>query len=295
MITRAMLCIIAGIALGFVPVSFAAQEEAAKADGGISCSCEIKNVDLKGAEEHQQAMMEKFDKDKDGKLSAAERDEAQWAVLQEMVENCQAMRDRFDKDSDGKLSGAEEAEFNKALESRQEHAAAKLAQFDADKDGILSAEERKHAIETSMAQSLENWLQKFDKNSDGTLDVNESHALIADLVASVEQRREKLWKQFDTDKDGKLSDSERNTAKDAIKAAFEKRHQQIVALFDKDKDGKLSQEERAKIEPAAIFCSCELREKTAGEKTAEATKEEAGQKAIDTSADKKMPTDADAY
>ena len=252
-----MSAIIAIVALGLATSSFAAQEDAKDADRGINCSCEIRNVDFTSADEHQAEMMKEFDKDGDGKLSANERDEAQWSALTHTVEQCQAMRDKFDKDKDGKLSQAEEAEFDKSMAEVRDDSSGLLTKFDADKDGELSAEERKHAIETSMAQSLENWLQKFDKDSDGKLDANESLALMGDIRSSLEERREKMWKQFDSDSDGKLNDMERGSALKAIGDAYQKRHQQMVSKFDADKDGKLSADERKQIQPAAIFCSCD--------------------------------------
>jgi Ca2+-binding EF-hand superfamily protein len=284
-----LLAVIAFMAVGMAATSFAAQEDEKNAAGGIDCSCEIKAVNFEDPAEHQAEMMKEFDADKDGKLSDAERDAAQWSVLTHTVEQCQAMRDTFDKDKDGKLSAAEEAEFDKSIASGKEKIGGLLTKFDADKDGKLDAEERKNAIETGMAQRLENWLEKFDKDNSGKLDAEESNALMADVRSSLEQRREQMWKQFDSDNDGKFNDMERGNALKALGDAFQKRHQEKLARFDADKDGKLSAEEQKSIQAAAIFCSCSAGDES--EKSAQRADALSSDKAIDTSADESKSMD----
>jgi Ca2+-binding EF-hand superfamily protein len=284
-----MRCSLLAVIVFMAAGSFAAQEDQ-KADGGIDCSCEIKAVDFQDPAEHQAAMLKEFDKDKDGKLSDAERDEAQMSALKHKVEQCQAMRDSFDKDNDGKLSAAEEAEFDKAVAAKEEKLSGLLTKFDADKDGKLNAEERKNAIETGMAQRLENWLEKFDKDKSGNLNAEESQAMLTDIRSSLEQKREMMWKQFDSDKDGMLNDMERGNALKALGDAFQKRHQEKLAKYDMDKDGKLSAEEQKAIQAAAIFCSCSAGDDS--KKAALRADDLSSDKAIDTSADKSKSMDA---
>jgi len=71
-------------------------------------------------------VLEKFDADKDGKLSKEEREAARAAREKE-----------FDKDGDGKLNDEE----RKAM--REDGHKKLLEKFDTDKDGKLSEEERK--------------------------------------------------------------------------------------------------------------------------------------------------------
>ncbi len=75
------------------------------------------------------ALLEKFDTDKDGKLSAEERKAAMAARKAEMLE-------KFDKDGDGKLN---EEERKAAGEARK---AEMIKRFDKDGDGKLSDEEK---------------------------------------------------------------------------------------------------------------------------------------------------------
>jgi Ca2+-binding EF-hand superfamily protein len=111
--------------------------------------------------------LKRFDKDGDGKLSEAEKAEAQKALearrgaqgnpegrkrpdLSNLPEN---VLKRFDKDGDGKLSDAEKAEAQKAIEARKggqpgagRAGGAKMEElikkFDKDGDGKLNEEER---------------------------------------------------------------------------------------------------------------------------------------------------------
>lgn len=80
------------------------------------------------------AMLEKFDADKDGKLSPDER-KAMRAAMEEKREAFRAkMLEKFDTDKDGKLSDEEKATMHEAMKARHEEM---LAKYDANKDGKL--------------------------------------------------------------------------------------------------------------------------------------------------------------
>ncbi len=81
-------------------------------------------------------MLEKFDTDKDGKLSEDERKAMQAARTAKMEERRKEMIAKFDKDGDGKLN---DEEREKAKEG---HQAEMIKKFDKDGDGKLSVEER---------------------------------------------------------------------------------------------------------------------------------------------------------
>jgi hypothetical protein len=82
------------------------------------------------------AMLEKFDTDKDGKLSEDERKAMRAAKEAKMKEHRKEMIAKFDKDGDGKLN---DEEREKAKAERQ---AEMIKKFDTDGDGKLSEEER---------------------------------------------------------------------------------------------------------------------------------------------------------
>lgn len=87
-------------------------------------------------------LLEKFDADKDGKLSDEER-EAMKAERQKASEaQGKAMLDKLDTDKDGKISAEEREAFKterqKEMEQRRKE---DFDKFDADKDGKLSYDE----------------------------------------------------------------------------------------------------------------------------------------------------------
>lgn len=63
---------------------------------------------------HKAKMLEKFDTDGDGELSDSEREAMR-------AERKKRMLEKFDKDGDGELSDAEKAEARKALGDRRPH------------------------------------------------------------------------------------------------------------------------------------------------------------------------------
>ncbi len=82
-------------------------------------------------------ILEKFDKDGDGKLSPEERQAAREAHKAMAEERRKEMLEKFDADKDGKLSPEERTKM------QEERKAEMLKKFDKDGDGKLSPEERK--------------------------------------------------------------------------------------------------------------------------------------------------------
>ncbi|BCX48468.1 hypothetical protein HAHE_23760 [Haloferula helveola] len=89
-------------------------------------------------------ILEKFDKDGDGKLNEEERKAAMEARKGQAEARRKEMLEKYDKDGDGKLSEEEREAVKADMKAKHE---ALLAKYDADKDGKLSAEERKAAID----------------------------------------------------------------------------------------------------------------------------------------------------
>lgn len=114
-------------------------------------------------EAFRKQMMERFDADKDGKLSDAEREAAKTALKEKGGEVRGKVLEKFDADKDGKLSETERDAAKAALKARQENkgTAGKkgekaegkaeeqrrklMEQFDEDKDGQLNEAERAKA------------------------------------------------------------------------------------------------------------------------------------------------------
>ena len=85
--------------------------------------------------------------------------------------------DKFDKDGDGKLNEEERSEIRKEFMKRREaNKARRLERFDTDKDGELSAEEKEAAkpvLIEERKQIKESVLKEFDKDGDGKLSPEE--------------------------------------------------------------------------------------------------------------------------
>jgi len=82
--------------------------------------------------------------------------------------------EKFDKDGDGKLSEEERKAMREAMHARMEERHKEmLEKFDTDKDGKLSPEEREKAREAMKAKMLE----KYDKDGDGKLSDEERAAI----------------------------------------------------------------------------------------------------------------------
>lgn len=103
----------------------------------------------------QKEVIEKFDKDGDGKLSEEEKEAAREEHRKRMKEE---MLKRFDKDGDGKLSEKEEEA------AREEHKQKMLKEFDKNGDGELSHEERR-AMHREMMQKR--WGEKKRRHCEG--------------------------------------------------------------------------------------------------------------------------------
>lgn len=88
--------------------------------------------------ELKQAVLEKFDADKDGKLSESERAAAKAQAKERLHE----AKEKFDADKDGKLSESEREAARAAISARIKEKHPQLfARIDSDGDGSLSREE----------------------------------------------------------------------------------------------------------------------------------------------------------
>ncbi len=80
---------------------------------------------------------------------------------------------KFDKNGDGKLDDSERAQMKAAFEAkRAEHRKEMLAKYDTNKDGKLDAAERKVMRDDKLTQRF----QAMDKNGDGKLTLDEFKA-----------------------------------------------------------------------------------------------------------------------
>ena len=128
--------------------------------------------------------------------------------------------EKFDADKDGQLSDAEK----EAVKADFEKNAPKFHKRGPKGPRCCGpkAPRRPELSEEQKAEMKAKFMEKFDADKDGQLSDAEKEAVKADMKAKFEARhaemKAKLMEKFDADKDGQLSDAE----KEAMKADFEK-------------------------------------------------------------------------
>ena len=89
-------------------------------------------------------IIERFDKDGDGKLNREERKAAMQARRERAGQMRKKMLEKFDSNGDGKLDETEREAMREAMKAKREEM---LEKHDTDGDGRLSPEERQAAID----------------------------------------------------------------------------------------------------------------------------------------------------
>lgn len=88
------------------------------------------------------ALLETFDKDKDGQLSDDEKNAMKAEMLAKMEARKAKVLEKYDLDKDGKLSDTEKATLKADMDARR---LALIEKYDADKDGKLGVKEMQAA------------------------------------------------------------------------------------------------------------------------------------------------------
>ncbi len=176
-------------------------------------------------EEQKAAMkakfMERFDTDKDGQISDAEKEAIKAQFEARHAERKARFMEKFDTDKDGQISDAEKeaikAEFGKCGPRRHGKCGRKGPHHGkcCGPRPELS-DEQKAAMKAKFEARRAEMLAKFDADKDGKLSCDERKAA---REARHAERKARFMEKFDTDKDGQISDAE----KEAIKAEFGKR------------------------------------------------------------------------
>ena len=185
--------------------------------------------------ERHKAMLEKFDADKDGKLSDEERKAAREAMKEAHGQRGdRGPRGQRPEDAQGRPEGqpgnAEGRPGRPGPRFNPEQHKAFIEKFDTDKDGKLSEEERKAAREAMK----EAHGQRGDRGPRGQRP-EDAQGRPEGQPGNAEGRpgrpgprfnpeqHKAFIEKFDTDKDGKLSEEERKAAREAMKEAHGQR------------------------------------------------------------------------
>ena len=212
------------------------------------------------------ATMIRHDKDRNRTIDWFEADAYRQALRKRILA-------RFDADKDGKLTGAERRAANRALAAgglrgapttMKAPAATAVAprrpmpaggiwpsrkklleQYDADRDGKLSPEEMQAARRAIGREFRKRLLARYDTNGDGGLDGAERKAMLAERAQS-RKRAETQWflRHFDDNGNGKLDEDEQAALKDFQGRLRGVGQQLRRRLLDIDGDGQVTPEER---------------------------------------------------
>ena len=168
-----------------------------------------------------QSLLAKYDANKDGRLSAGEREVIRIDRLQPETRERSGRRSfrypdtvvaRFDKDDDNELDGEEFAAARDWVDKRFKEI---NAEYDADKDGRLNTAERATLSKQIEAGKFEDigWLTRYLVRSRGgggerSRDMRRDEG---------EQSRGGILRRSDKDRDGRLSEEELTAARESLK------------------------------------------------------------------------------
>jgi len=180
-------------------------------------------------------LLQRFDKNGDGRLDDDERADAKDAMMQENLDRQMA------RINAGAPDGGERFR------------AQALALFDRNKDGRLDDDERAEAQRFAEARrepgaALGELTKRFDTNGNGQLDPEErgqAEAFLAELRAfGASRMRSELLRQFDRNADGKIDDGEMATLEKTVRPRVESSPLQRRS-YDTNADQKIDDAEWA--------------------------------------------------
>ena len=189
--------------------------------------------------EAQKELLAKYDANKDGRLSASEREKIRYDKLNPPKEKQQSsdrwrfrypdpVIAKFDTDDDNELDEKEFGEARKWVDRRFKEI---NEEYDVNKDGRLNTNERAAVskdVEAGKFKTMD-WLMKYvtrppSRRGDRYRDMREEPR---------EKARMELFRKHDTDKDGRLNESELPNVRAALKKYRAERDQQRKSAGEK--------------------------------------------------------------
>jgi len=207
-------------------------------------------------------VLAEYDKDKNGRLTGAERSAAVRALTAGRVPpgqkgrrlvgggpiprpaNVPPPRRGPEPATSSETILPPDADLAKAAPARRDEL---LRRFDANGDGRLSDEERATMVKAIREQADEQkFLGKYDLNRDGAISAEERDAAMQKIR---EEHRAELMERYDADRDGQLSEAERGAIQAERGAEFrEAAERWRLRDFDTDGNGELNAEEKAEAD-----------------------------------------------
>jgi Ca2+-binding EF-hand superfamily protein len=174
------------------------------------------------------------------------------AAFEQMRASAQAaMLERYDLDGDGQLSAEERAQMRRDMRQRDPMAqlfeGIRVAQFDEDADGKLDDREQAAAkdFEKRLQQIGETWrVRMMDADGDGEVSQEETRQFQQGMMAVGLQLMGKIQKAADLDGDGQVSAEERQVLGERMRDGAAKYMETLLAKYDTSGTGRLTEEDR---------------------------------------------------
>lgn len=154
---------------------------------------------------------------------------------------------QYDKNNDGKLSAAEFTAFRTKIEETKTSLLPRFREYDADSNGFITIDEASTILQKPPFSfppgKVVVLLKTFDKDGNGKLDIAE----FADFYSEAKAFNDDMAKRFDQlDKDGNgvLSPDEVLTViQESLRFESPEMAREIIKMFDQNSDGNLDKTE----------------------------------------------------
>jgi Ca2+-binding EF-hand superfamily protein len=177
------------------------------------------------------------------------------AAEKRMADMQKAMLARFDKDGDGVISDAEREEARKEREQREAERRAEMrSRAEQLWGGPVPLTDRElqaagrifmEQLSVTNGEEMRNMWRNADADGDGNVTDAEQQAVRARFETLMNEQmmrmQQDLLARFDADGDGALSDGERDTAAEGVRADI--RDASTMRMFDANRDGRIDESE----------------------------------------------------
>lgn len=154
--------------------------------------------------------------------------------------------ERFDHNKDGRLSQAEFTQFKSRIAETKQQLKLKFSQFDQDGNGFITLNEASDILSKDPFRfppgKVLNLLRQFDKDGNGKLDIEEFAGFYAEAKATNDEVAAR-FEQLDSDKNGVLSPEEVINVLQETLSLDASNARKLIEMFDTNNDGTLDKTE----------------------------------------------------
>lgn len=172
------------------------------------------------------------------------------AILQNELnfpeERAQRFVERFDHNKDGRLSQCEFSQFKSKIAETKQQLKDKFSQFDQDGNGFITLKEASDILSKDPFRfppgKVLDLLRQFDRDGNGKLDIEEFAGFYAEAKATNDEVAAR-FEQLDADKNGVLSPEEVINVLQETLSLDASNARKLIEMFDTNNDGTLDKTE----------------------------------------------------